>query len=211
MAAPAPPRKMTVHYVGSAWSSNTRVSRNVVNRALNAYDKKLPKLEEEAPEEEAPVAVRQARVPAMPAMPAMPVIANHFDDSDSDDYSDDYSEEESTSGDEPDVVDIEMLVARLGWSLASDHIITAQDIRDNLAAMNPFDVHELYRSLTTVANELKAIPELSQKRMGVLLQFAALGGAWTTSIKDDPSVADFLENEIQPVDLQEILEAATRN
>ena len=97
------------------------------------------------------------------------------------------------------------LISCLGWGLQSERVLAPAQVEDTLENLDPADLARLAASLARWAEILGRDPYLATKKWGHRLQFAALGREWVETLQKTPSLADFLENEIQPVDLERLL------
>lgn len=96
-------------------------------------------------------------------------------------------------------------IRRLQWRPFSDGELTRRDV-DDIRDSLPADVlTAISYWANKLASRLADIPELRKKSWDLLLQTVALGRDWFESVIADPTLIRYLETEMQPVKLHEVL------
>ena len=97
------------------------------------------------------------------------------------------------------------LVARLGWCLRDDGVLDYDGVQRTVAALGPSGRKALADFLDAREAELATDPYLATKSRALRLQFAALGQEWFAVLQRSPTLADYLENEAQIINLEAVL------
>lgn len=96
-------------------------------------------------------------------------------------------------------------IQKLGWCLRSDNVLTRDTVLDRISDMSNRDKRRLYDNMTALEYVLSLDPHVGAKKGDHRLQFVALGEVWYETVRGDPTIADFLETEMQNIDLAAIL------
>ncbi len=89
----------------------------------------------------------------------------------------------------------------LGWGLRTDGVVSVGAAAAFFRRAGP----GLAAWMGAKADALARVPALAGKSRRTLLSFVALGAAWVQAVTEDPGLAEFLEGEGQPPDLEAIL------
>lgn len=95
------------------------------------------------------------------------------------------------------------LVSRLQWRLLSDEKITAAIAAAKVEVMSRQEIVLLKAWFNNQVEKLMQNSHFKTKSRGVLFQFACLESI--NEIALNPALADFLETEVQPLDLEQII------